>query len=202
MTTYAIVNDFLNGRDDTMPGRPVWATISASAILQGGNPYFVPDFASRFEARAALAARIGKLGKGISPRFAHRYVDSIAPAAVFVATDMLERLRASALPWTPAISYDRSLALGRFTKTDFNDIAGCRCSITLTGADGKAEVICNASLSIKDLEDTIAAISSDNTLKTGDILLLGLSGTGPEARPDQRATLMINGEESLGFNVR
>lgn len=202
MTTYAIVDDFLKGSGDMKPGRPVWTTISASAILQGGNPYFVPDFASRFEARAALAARIGKLGKGISKRFAHRYVDSIAPAAVFVAADMLERLRAASLPWTPAISYDRSLALGKFVKTEFKEVAGCLCSIALKGNDSQGGGICEASVSIDALEETLEAISRDNTLKTGDILLLGLSGTGPEARPDQRATLMINGEESLGFNIR
>ena len=72
MTIYAIVNSLLP--DSALSGdpRPVWTIVSSSGILQGGNPYFVPDFAERFEARTALALRIGKLGKGIAPKFAER----------------------------------------------------------------------------------------------------------------------------------
>ncbi|MDE5848855.1 MAG: fumarylacetoacetate hydrolase family protein [Muribaculaceae bacterium] len=199
MTIYATVNNIIGYGEKT---EPIWTLISPSAILQGGNPYFVPDFAARFEARTALAVRIGKLGKSIAPRFVHRYVDAAAPAVVFVAADRLEGLRDDGLPWTSAMSYDRSLAIGRFTSLPYEDIIRCRSSLSLKGPDHieNAEEVCLATG--PGLEETVAAISRDNTLKTGDILLIGIAGSGPTAAPGMRAHIEFNGEDALEFNIR
>lgn len=202
MTIYATVNDLVGERPLTgFPG-PVWTLISPAAILQGGNPYFVPDFASRFEARLALAVRIGKLGKGIAPRFAPRYVDAVAPAAVFVAADRLERLRDECLPWTSALSYDRSLAIGRFKPMEYDSIAECECSFLTESADTYDERITIPAIQNYSLSTILEAISRDNTLKTGDIILIGLAGSGQEVSPGMKALLRINGEDSLRFNIR
>lgn len=202
MTIYAIVNDFLDPSAAETAAQPVWTIISQSAILQGGNPYFVPDFASRFEARTALAVRIGKLGKGIASRFASRYVDSVAPAVVMVAADRLDSLREAGLPWTTAVSYDRGLALGKLRPMDMDAIGRCRCSLRIDSAEASLQTDFMPAATGPALEETIAAISRDNTLKTGDLLLIGIAGSGPEVRPDSRATLSIDGEESLAFNIR
>lgn len=202
MTIYAIVNDFPQARALCDLRGPFWTLISPSAILQGGNPYFVPDFSSRFEARPALAIRIGKLGKGIAPRFAYRYVEAAAPAVLFVAADRLDRLKESGLPWTPAISYDRSLAIGKFKPVEYGSIAGCSCSVILEPTDGSDKSsICTCS-TVPSPEETLEAVSRDNTMKTGDILLLGLSGSGPAVTPGIKARLMMSGTESLRFNIR
>ena len=202
MTIYAIVNDLLAHDEAIQTSGPIWTLISPSGILQGGNPYFVPDFASRFEARTATAVRIGKLGKGIAPRFASRYVDAAAPAVVFVASDRLESLRCAGLPWSSALSYDRCLAIGKFQPMAYDEIAQCRCAVCLQAADSAEPAVCYNEKSTITLEETIAALSRDNTLKTGDIILTGLSGHGPEVKPEMRARLMINGETGLGFNIR
>lgn len=202
MTIYAIVNDMLPSASATEAVGPVWTLISPAAILQGGNPYFVPDFASRFEARTALALRIGKLGKGIARRFASRYVDAMAPATVFVAADRLDLLRRECLPWTSAISYDRSLALGRFKTADFEASGSCECTLLLESADETIRTLSCPGDSGSRADELIEAISRDNTLKTGDILLIGLSKEGPEVKPGFRATLLLDGEERLRFNIR
>ena len=203
MTIYAIVNDLLDISHE--PGvsqaGPIWTLISPAGILQGGNPYFVPDFDSRFEARLSLAVRIGKLGKGIARRFAGRYVEALAPATVFVATDLLEGLKSSGFPWTSAISYDRCLALGKFTSMPYNETDGCKCCLEIHNS-GSDDIITFKKESHARLEEIIEAISRDNTLKTGDILLAGLSRTGPQVFPGLRATLKLNGEESMRFNIR
>lgn len=203
MTIYAIVNDLLNTSHESAVNQAdlVWTLISPSGILQGGNPYFVPDFDSRFEARLSLAVRIGKLGKGIARRFAVRYVEAVAPAAVFVATNLLQSLKTSGYPWTSAISYDRCLSLGKFTPIRYNDTDGCECSLEIHNSDSD-DIITYKKESRARLEETIEAISRDNTLKTGDILLAGLSRTGPQVFPGQRVTLKLNGEESMRFNIR
>ncbi|MDE6023285.1 MAG: fumarylacetoacetate hydrolase family protein [Muribaculaceae bacterium] len=202
MTIYAIVNNLVKEHSSANADNATWVILSPSGILQGGNPYFVPDFSNHFEARLALAVKIGKLGKGVAPRFVHRYVDTVAPALVFVASDMLASLRDAGLPWTQAISYDKCTALGKFTNIPYEDIENCKVGLRLSSSS--AEML--TEWSGKDmnpcLETAISQISRDNTLKTGDIILLGLSAEGPEVRPDLRAVLMLNGAPCLKFNIR
>ena len=203
MTIYAIVNNLISPDSREFQTGPIWTLISQSGILQGGNPYFVPDFASRFEARLALAVKIGRLGKGIAHRFAHRYVEAVAPAVVFVAADLIQNLTRQGLPWTQALSYDKCLAMGKFIQLPFGEVSGCRCALTLDVAGEEAmEASWDNDMLIPGIEDTIAALSRDNTLKTGDIILFGLAGQGPAVQPESRARLYLNGTESLGFNIR
>lgn len=202
MTIYAVVNDFLAAATSCEAKGPVWTLMSPAAILQGGNPYFVPDFDSRFEARTALALRIGKLGKGIARRFAARYVDAVAPATVFVAANLLNRLRKEGMPWTSAINYDRSLALGRFQSADFEGIARCECTLMLESSGDSIKSSSHTGAANMRPDDIIETLSRDNTLKTGDLLLIGLAKEGPAVRPGLKATLLLNDEEMLRFNIR
>ncbi len=199
MTIYAIVNDIIGSPPASAP---CWTLISQSGILQGGNPYFVPDFAERFEARTALAVRLGKLGKGIATRFVSRYVDAVAPAVLFVAADRLSSLRADGLPWASAISYDRCLAIGRFTSMPYDGIIQSKGTLSLKSVETGISSQYIFGHGCPSLDEVVAAISRDNTLKTGDIILMGISGKGPEATPGLRATLMLNGDETRAFKIR
>lgn len=202
MTIYAIVNDLIGENNPEVPDEPMFSIISSSAILQGGNPYFVPYFADSFEARGAIAMRIGRLGKGIARRFAHRYVDAVAPALLFIAPGLLESLKERGLPWTKAISYDKCLALGKFTSVTFSEIPLCNIGLKLMGQgdDGLTEYF--RTFSNLETDAIIEGLSRDNTLKTGDILLASIASEGPVAIPGHSATLYLNGEQALRFNIR
>lgn len=202
MTIYAIVNNLLSDEGSPIDTRPVWTVISQSGILQGGNPFFVPDFAGHFEARTALAIKIGKLGKGIAPRFAGRYVEEAAPAILFVASDLLKTLRKDGLPWTAAISYDKCLALGKFRNYSLEENQQYDISLTLESSATTIDSKWDSDSFSPSIKETIAALSRDNTLKTGDIILIGVSADGPEVRPEMRAHLRLNGIDSLAFNIR
>ncbi len=202
MTIYAIVNKLVSESCSNDCNPPIWTIISQSGILQGGNPYFVPDFANHFEARTALAVKIGKLGKGIAPRFSYRYVEEAAPCVVFVAVDLLQSLRKHGLPWTSAISYDRCLAIGKFTPATIDDCKRSEIILTLESTDSTIESHWNADILKSDIGEILAAISHDNTVKTGDIILFGIAGEGPEVVPDLRASLSLNGKEPFSFNIR
>lgn len=162
----------------------------------------MPDFSDRFEARPALAVRIGKLGKGVAPRFVSRYVESIAPCVVFVASGLLQELRNKGLPWTRALNYDKCTAIGKFTNIPYEDIGKCKVDLRLESDAGSRLTEWTGGCMNPGIEEAISALTRDNTIKTGDIILLGLAGEGPEVRPDQRAILMLNGETSLRFNIR
>lgn len=202
MTIYAIVNNLIKGATSSEPPLSIWTLISSSGILQGGNPYFVPDFADCFEARLTLAVRIGKLGKGVATRFVERYVEAIAPCVVFVASDLLEKLRKNGLPWTQAISYDKCTVLGKFEKIPYQEIEKSIVQLKLASSAGETLTEWDEKWINPRLEETISELSRDNTLKTGDIVLIGIADNGPKVRQDQRASLILNGQESLRFNIR
>lgn len=203
MTIYAIVNGLTEQTgDDHRASTPVWSILSAAGILQGGNPYFVPDFADSFEARTAIAIRIGRLGKGIARRFAYRYVESVGPAVLFVADSMLADLRAKGLPWTSAISYDRCLALGRFSEITFESIPASLVGLTLTDRTTMETTESFRTFPDVDIPGVIESLSRDNTLKTGDIILAGIAENGPKASQGLTARLSLNDVESLRFNIR
>lgn len=192
MTIYALI--------DTPMETPSWTLLSGASILQGGNPYFVPDFAGNFEAYPSLAIRIGKLGKGFASRFAERYAESVAPCAIFIATDLLATLRHSGLPWTPAICYDRSLALGKFVKKDFDRLGDT--TIRLSLESGPTALNAEWHTSSESVANSICAIARDNTLKTGDIIVMPWSDNGIVTHPDMKATLTLDDELSVKFNIR
>ncbi len=202
MSIYAIVNNLISESYPEPNGHAIWTLISGACILQGGNPFFVPDFSPRFEARIALAAKIGKLGKGMASRFAHRYVASVAPCIIFTAPELLSTLREKGLPWTQAISYDKSLAVGKFSEIPFSEIEDCKIRLTLEAPNTSLETEWNDNFVYPSVAETISQIGVDNTLKTGDLILFGLTQEGPSVSPGQRLTLTLNGEESLKFNIR
>lgn len=202
MTIYAIVNNIIGEKERSCDMPASWVLISSSGILQGGNPFFVPDFANRFEARLSLAVRIGKLGKGVAARFVARYIEAVAPCVVFVASDFLDNLRNHGLPWTQAISYDKCTALGRFIKMPYENIGNCKVELSLESKECASRYLWTKEFLKPGLEETISILSRDNTLKTGDIILLGMTREGPIIQSDQRAGLILNGEVSLKFNIR
>ncbi|MBD5206626.1 MAG: fumarylacetoacetate hydrolase family protein [Bacteroidales bacterium] len=175
-----------------------WYEMPDSSVLRSGNPFFVPDFASEFQAFPSIVYRIGRLGKSIAPRFASRYIDSITMGAAVVATDLLGKLRATGAPWTRATSFDRSLLLGNLQPIE-----------TLLYLD-EVEITCgdsNMTYRTGDLlagiESVISILSKDNTLKNGDLILAGLTPQGIELKPDTRLCMNSKtGGTILDFNIR
>ena len=86
-----------------------------SCLLNGRKPMFIPDRTTELGVTECLILRVSRLGKEISPKFAERYYDAVAPGADFAALDILRDLQASGRPWTQAIDFDYSLAIGQWT---------------------------------------------------------------------------------------
>lgn len=180
-----------------------WTILSGATILQGGNPFFIPDFAKRFEARPSLALRICRLGKNIAPRFAHRYVDAVAPCINFIATDLLDSLRESGLPWTKAVCFDRSAAFGKYIPYDMDSIDSASVGLRVTSGDGSEELLVWEGKDFRiPARDVISEISRDNTLKNGDVILAATAPAGPAVEIGQHAELSLDGNISVKFNIR
>lgn len=160
--------------------REAYYTMQESTVLRSSNPFFVPDFDKEFRAYPSLCLRIGRLGKGIAPRFAHRYFESWTMAAAVIATDTLKSLREQGEPWSAAVSFDRSCWLGNLQPID-----------TLLEYD-TFEVECGDTRHTYDVskitpakEELISILSRDNTLKNGDLILAALDPRGITLTPGQ-----------------
>jgi len=51
--------------------------IADSAIGRNRQPWFIPDEGENWRWRSALAFRVSKLGKNVSPKFMARYIDAV-----------------------------------------------------------------------------------------------------------------------------
>ena len=75
------------GNYDVVDETPRSYLMADSSLLFSGRPFFVPDFAQRFVVTPTIAVRTGRLGKGIAPKFAHRYWDAMTAAFSVCACD-------------------------------------------------------------------------------------------------------------------
>ena len=85
-----------------------------SCLLNGRKPMFMPDWTQELGVTECMILRVSRLGKEIAPRFASRYYDAIAPGADFTAVDILRSAQTDGRPWTEAIAFDFSLAIGEW----------------------------------------------------------------------------------------
>lgn len=173
--------------------RLMWYEMADSSILKSGNPFFVPDFDTEFKAYPTVVYRIGRLGKSIAPRFADRYIDAVGPGTAIIAESLLQRLKEAGLPWTRAVSFDRSLLLGNLQPID----------ALINNKAYEFEISTQkATYSIDNLHadnlHVIAELSQENTLKNGDLILVGLMPVGLNLVPGSKLTARA---ESLKTNL-
>lgn len=147
-----------------------WYLISDSAVSNSGKPFYIPEGNPKVEAFLAPVVRINRLGKSISPKFAHRYYSEIAPAIHFRLPELRDKLMRLGLSADPSQSFDRSLIIGEFSPISFEE--GSVMRLHLNG-ENKAEW---SSRNKQELLDRILSeISKMNTVKMGDFLIPELS---------------------------
>lgn len=163
------------------PAEPVVFLKPDSALLKDGKPFFVPDWAARFDYEAELVVRICRLGKGIPVRFAHRYWDAVTVGIDFTARDMQQRARHDGMPWTLCKGFDGSAAIGRWAtldgSTSLEKEPGMAFRLDLNGQTVQRGHSADMLFSI---DQVISYLSRFFTLRTGDLLFTGTPvGVGP-----------------------
>ena len=197
---YAEHNKELNGGTLVKPESPVIFMKPDSAILKGGKPFFIPDFAERFDYEAELVVRISKLGKNIAPRFAHRYYDAVTVGVDITARDMQERFRKEGLPWELCKGFDGSAVLGEFIPVErFGHMQNIRFHLDIDGQTVQRGHTVDMLFGVDEL---VAYVSQFFMLKTGDLIFTGTPvGVGP-LQIGQHVEGFLEGEKVLAFNVR
>lgn len=172
---------------------PLFYTLPDSSLLRTGNPFFVPDFDTDFRLFPSLCIRVGRLGKGIARRFAHRYMEGWTAACAVVARGVLEGLRRGGLPWERATSFDRSCFLGNLQPiATLNECGPLRVTL------GERAITYDMTLLRHGADELIERLSRDNTLKNGDLILAGLTPQGLPLNQGERLRIDI---ETTNLNL-
>ena len=169
--------------DALLEKEPVIFLKPESALLRAGLPFFVPDWAERFDYEAEVAVRICRLGKDIEERFAHRYYDALTVGIDFTARDLEHRLRAKSLPWTLCKSFDQSAAVGLWVPVEgLGDVQDLHFRLAKNGQMVQQGWTGDM---VHGIDRLVAFCSRFFTLKHGDILFTGTpAGIGPVAEGD------------------
>ena len=173
---YAEHNKELN--NSFLPTEPVIFSKPESSLNRDGKPFFVPDFAERFDYETEIVVRINKLGKNIAERFAYRYYDELTVGIDFTARDLQEKLKEKGLPWDICKGFDGAAAIGEFVnKSELPDIQNLNFRLDV---DGRTAQTGWTGDMIFTIDQIISYVSKFFTLKTGDLIFTGSPvGVGP-----------------------
>lgn len=174
-----------------------WFFMPDSTIIRSGNPFFIPDFDDRFEIYPALAVKINRLGKSVAERFAYRYYNEITLGATVRAAHLLHKLSNTGLPWTRAVNFDKSCFLG-----DFIPAEELKESNDLLFRLGNEEMKFTLTNARQRIAEAIVAISADNIIKMGDIVLIPLTDNGRELKQDQNLAASVNLSPLLEIRIK
>ena len=173
---------------------------SDSSLLKDGKPFFIPDFSSEIEYETEIVVKIGRLGKNIAERFAHRYYNEVTVGIDFTARDLQTKLRAQGLPWELSKAFDHSAVLGEFIPVDrVGDVNKIPFYLDINGTKVQQG---NTSDMIFKVDEIIAYVSRFFTLKIGDLIYTGTPvGVGKVAINDHLQGY-IGERKLLDFHIR
>lgn len=145
-----------------------------------------PAASEQMDYEVELAVVIGRGGRNIDVTDAAAHI-----AGYCVFNDLSIRdFQFAGSQWTAGKNFDRTGPLGPFivTADEIDDPYGLELTTTVTGSDGRGEVLqrSNTSLMVHRIEEVIAYVSIFSALEPGDVIATGTpSGVGM-ARSPQR----------------
>jgi acylpyruvate hydrolase len=183
-----------------LPEVPVFFMKHEACIVRNNRPFFYPDFSKEIHHEVEIVIKIGRLGKKIEKKFAHRYYDEVGIGIDFTARDLQNKARQKGLPWEIAKAFDSSAPVSRFIpKTQFPDINDISFHLDL---NGKTVQKASTKGMIFSVDELISYVSGFITLKTGDLIFTGTpSGVGPVKIGDHLEAY-IGDRKMMDFYVR
>ena len=179
------------------PDSPVVFLKPDSAILPKKMPFFIPAFSDDIHYEVEVLVKINKVGKHISPKFAHKYYDEIGLGIDFTARDVQAKCKEKGLPWEKAKAFDGSAVIGEFyPKEEFNLDS---ISFQLHKND-KVVQDGNTDSMLWKIDELISYVSQYFTLKKGDVIFTGTpAGVG---KVEENDTLTGVIEDKKAFHIK
>lgn len=192
MKIFCVLNNY-SGESDEID----WYLLPDSGILRHDNPMFVPEFDSEFRGYPSLIVKIDKLGKNVSAKFAGRYYSEVAPGVAVQASGLLKTLSGSGKPWTRAVVFDKCCFVGEFKPVEEWNSSGA-----FEIRYGSRSICWNRQQLRKGIDKVIEAVSRENIIKTGDLILVGLSPEYFVLERGKTVSAFVEGEERLQIRLK
>ena len=155
-----------------------------SCLLNGRKPLFMPEWTKELGVTECMILRVSRLGKEIAPKFANRYYDAVAPGADFIALDLAREAQKAGRPWTEALAFDYSLAIGEWL-------------------DGLKEL---KNEGVKEWlmtpQEAIARASKVMTIRQGDLIYIQKKQAPRTVSKEEIIRIEIDGEEKLYCKIK
>ncbi|HCS20972.1 MAG TPA: 2-hydroxyhepta-2,4-diene-1,7-dioate isomerase [Bacteroidetes bacterium] len=169
--------------NNEVPDEPVIFLKPDSSLLKPGQVFFLPDLFKEVHHEVELVVKIGRNGKNIAQRFAHKYYDEIGLGIDFTARDKQSELKAKGLPWELAKGFDGSAVVSRMIpKSKLPPVQELTFSLQKNGVTVQSG---NTKDMLFGIDTILAFVSKYFTLKMGDLVYTGTpAGVGPVHRED------------------
>ena len=170
-----------NGEGQKAKGEWEMVLKGDSCLLNGRKPFFTPEGASEIGMTPCMILRVSRLGKEIALKFADRYYDAVAPGADFIDLSQARAAQAAGRPWTQALAFDYSLAIGEWTM------------------DNRQWTMDNLVLTP---EQAISEASKLMTIRQGDLIYIQAKQAPRPVQREEIIRVEIDGEEKLYCKIK
>ena len=181
------------------PENPVVFLKPDSAILPKKMPFFIPPFSNDIHYEVEVLVKINKVGKHISPKFAHKYYDEIGLGIDFTARDVQAKCKEKGLPWEKAKAFDGSAVIGAFYQKEDFDLENICFQLY------KNEVVVqdghSASMLWK-IDELISYVSQYFTLKKGDVIFTGTPAGVGAVKENDILRGVIEGKQAFEIKIK
>ena len=163
--------DHISELNNERPDEPVISMKPDTAILPKKTPFTIPEFSKDVHHEVEVLVKICKVGKYISPKFAHKYYDEIGLGIDFTARDLQTKLKEKGLPWEKAKAFDHSAIIGDFLpKNNYSSLENINFELRKN-----SEIVQKGSTSMMlwNIDEIVSYVSQFFTLKKGDIIFTG-----------------------------
>lgn len=191
--------DHINELSNQKPTEPVLFMKPDTSVLLKMFPFVIPDFSNDVHHEVEVLVKICKVGKSISPKFAHKYYNQIGLGIDFTARDVQSKLKEKGLPWEIAKGFDGATVIGDFVdKNQFDNLQNI--SFQLIKND---EVVQNGNTQdmLWQIDELISYISQFFTLKIGDIIFTGTPSGVSKVNSGDTLEGFLEDKKMFGFKV-
>ena len=182
------------------PDEPVIFSKPDTALLRKNHPFYHPDFSNDIHHEVEIVLRIGKHGKNIEEKFAHKYYDAIALGIDFTARDLQGKLKSKGLPWDLAKGFDGSGPISELIPlTEVKNLKNLNFSLH---KNGELVQQGNTSLMLFNFDFIVSYLSKYFTLKKGDLIFTGTPKGVSKIEIGDKLEGFIEEKKMLEVNVK
>ena len=185
--------------DNEKPKEPVIFMKPDSAVLLKNNPFIIPPFSKDIHYEVEILVKIGRIGKFIDQKFAHKYYDEIGLGIDFTARDLQSSLKEKGLPWEKAKAFDGSAVIGKFYNKSAFDLENIKFQLLKNGQvvqDGESSHM------LWKIDELIAYVSQYFTLKIGDVIFTGTPAGVGKVEPNDVLKGFVEGKEMFQIKIK